>query len=86
MIIFEVAKERNRVQRHSDARRRRKLRPHAAHAFAGGPFTLVAFAFENHHVAAPGLGELISDARADDPAANDDNFRRRDQNNSLSHE
>ena len=82
-VVFEIAKEGNRVQRHLDARWRRKLRPHAAHTLAGGPFALVAFAFKNHHIAATGQGELISDARADNPAANDDDFRGRNQFNSL---
>jgi len=41
-------------------------------------------AFNNDNVAATSQRELISDARADNPAANDDHFRRRNQFNSLS--
>ena len=74
--LFEIAEKRDRVQRHPDTDIGGKLRPHAAHALSGGTFSLVTLALKNEHVAAARLGELISDARSNDTASDDDYFRR----------
>jgi hypothetical protein len=73
--ILEAGVERNRVQRHLNADRSRKLRPHAAHALARRSLALRRFALDHEHVAASLRREVIGDARADDPSTSDDDFR-----------
>ena len=54
---------------------RGELRPHSAHALAGGTLALGGFALEHQNVFASGGGQVIGNARADDPSADDDDFR-----------
>src|SRR5437660_12310047 len=65
--------EGNRVQRHLDIDRRGELRPDSSHALAGGPFALGTFPLDDQHVLAPGGGEVVSNAGADNPSADDHN-------------
>jgi hypothetical protein len=48
--LIELRKEVDRVLRHLNIHRRRELRAHAAHAFAGGPFTLVGLTLDHQHI------------------------------------
>src|SRR6185437_14572966 len=81
--LLEIAKKRNRIQRHANARIRGKLRAHAAHALARRSFALVRFALQDDDIAASRPRELISDAGPDDSASDDDHIRAGDHLNSL---
>src|SRR6202035_3304588 len=74
--LIELIEERDGVERHLDALRGGELCAHAAHALAGGAFSLMGFTFQDEDVGAAGFGEVISDAGSDDAAADDNNIGR----------
>ena len=73
--VVELRKEVDRILRHPDIDRRRELRAHAAHALPGRALALMRFAFNHKDIGAASLSEVISDARADDAAPDDDDVR-----------
>src|ERR1700677_306751 len=69
--IVETGIERDRVKRHPDIDRRRKLRPHAAHALARGSLALRGLSFDHKHVLTAGSDKMISNAGADDSSTDE---------------
>src|SRR5208282_2417361 len=69
--LFEARIERDRVKRHLDVDRRRKLRAHAAHAFARGPLALRGLALNHKNFFAASSNKMIGDAGADNPSADE---------------
>src|SRR5208283_4325213 len=73
--LLKAGIERDRVKRHLDVDRRRKLRAHAAHAFARGPLALRGLALKDKNVfAAPG-NQVVGNAGADNPSADENDVR-----------
>src|SRR3989442_9878569 len=73
--VIEPRKEVDRILRHLDIDPRRELRAHTAHALPGRAFALMRLALQHQNIRATGLREVISDARANDAAADDDDVR-----------
>src|SRR6266853_372022 len=69
--FLETRIERNRIKRHLDIDWRRKLRPHSAHALAGGSFALRCLALDYQNIFAAGGDEVVGDAGADNSSADD---------------
>src|SRR6266567_2613553 len=70
--FIELRKEVDRILRHLNVDRRRELRADTAHTLPGRALALMRLALDHQHVRATGLREMISDARANDAAADDD--------------
>ena len=70
--FVEGGEEGDGVEGHPDVDRCRELRAHSAHAFSGGAFALVSFAFEDGDAAATGFGEVVGDGGPDDASTDDD--------------
>src|SRR2546421_13095074 len=73
--FIELRKEVDRIFRHLNVDWSRELRTHAAHALAGRPVALMRLALKHQHVGTALLREMISDARSDNAAADDDYVR-----------
>ncbi|MCG3161882.1 MAG: hypothetical protein JMDDDDMK_03097 [Acidobacteria bacterium] len=73
--FFKTREEVNRIERHLDVDRRSELSAHAAHALAGRTESLLLFAFDDQNVRTARFGQVISDARSDDSAADDYDLR-----------
>src|SRR5437588_10782544 len=73
--FIKLRKEVDRILRHLNVDGSRELRAHTAHALASRAFTLVRFALNHQHVRAALLRKVISDARSDNAAADDDDVR-----------
>src|ERR1041384_1428412 len=71
--LVELREEVDRVARHGEVDGRRELRAHTAHAFARRALPLMRLALDDKYVAATTCGQMISHARPDDAAA-DDNY------------
>src|SRR6202030_1186715 len=72
--FLEARIERNRIKRHLDIDWRRKLRPHSAHALAGGSFALRRLALDYQNIFAAGSDEVVSDAGADNSSADENDI------------
>src|SRR5579864_2518879 len=75
-LFIELCIKRNRVQRHMYIYRRRKLRAHPTHAFAGRAFALRGLSLNHKDTFTSGSGQMISDAGTDNSSANDDDISR----------
>jgi hypothetical protein len=73
--FFEAGEERNGINGHADVHVGCELRPHPAHALAGGTKTLASLPFNDQDVLAACFGEMKRDAGSDDSGANDDYIR-----------
>src|SRR5438552_13698673 len=73
--FIELREEVDRILRHLDVDGRRELRAHATHALARRALALMRLALDHEHVCATRLSEVISDTRADNAAADDDDIR-----------
>src|SRR4051812_19597362 len=73
--FIKLGKEFNRVARHLNVNRGRELYPHSPHALPGRAPALMRFAFYAQTISTAGLVQMISDARSDDAAADDDHVR-----------
>src|SRR2546425_11203146 len=73
--LFEAGIKRNGVERHLDTGRGRELRPHPAHALACRSLALGRFPLDPQNIFASRGNQVIGNARANNPSANDDNFR-----------
>src|SRR6476619_1837773 len=74
--FFKPGIKGNRIQRHLNVDRGRKLGAYAAHTLARRSLALRAFALDHQHALAACMREMPRDAGADDAAA-DDNYVRR---------
>src|SRR5437870_10794326 len=73
--LLECCVEGNGVERHLNTGRSRELRPHAAHALACRSLPLHRFPLDHQHVFASRGSQVIGNARANNPSANNDNLR-----------
>src|SRR5262249_32760842 len=73
--LFEVAPELDRLEREADVDLGRILAPNTASRPAGAAGAKGVALEQDHASTAAALSEVVGDARADDPAADDDDIR-----------